>query len=67
MKAHMPGVIIKYNKQPGDEVKAGEVVVLLEAMKMENALRAQTDGTMGNIIAAPGATVSKNDVLCTIN
>ena len=62
----MPGTIIRYEKQVGDSVNKGETVVILEAMKMENALSSPRDGTVKAINFNPGVTVTKDDVLCVI-
>ena len=66
MKAPMPGMIVRYQKQVGDAVSKGDTVVILEAMKMENALPAPVDGTVKAINFSSGDTVSKDDVLCVI-
>jgi len=66
LKAPMPGMIVKYSKQVGDIVSKGDTVVILEAMKMENALPAPSDGTVQAINYSSGDTVSKDDVLCVI-
>ena len=62
----MPGLIIKYEKNVGDSINEGETVVILEAMKMENALPAPASGTIKAINFASGDTVAKGDVLCVI-
>jgi pyruvate carboxylase subunit B len=62
----MPGMIVSYEKEVGDAVSEGETVVVLEAMKMENALPAPVSGTIKAINYKSGDSVSKNDVLCTI-
>ncbi len=64
--APMPGMIVRYEKQPGDPVKEGDIVVVLEAMKMENAIKAHTSGTVKAINFSSGDSVSKNDILCVI-
>ncbi|MFA5465669.1 MAG: pyruvate carboxylase subunit B [Candidatus Cloacimonadales bacterium] len=64
--APMPGMIVSYEKQVGDNVKAGETVVILEAMKMNNNLTAPCDGTIDSIPFNSGDNVGKNDVLCVI-
>ncbi len=64
--APMPGMIIKYEKNVGDQVKQGETVVVLEAMKMENALPAPCDGTIKAIDFDRGDTITKGAVLCVI-
>lgn len=66
LKAPMPGMIVKYLKQVGDAVNKGETVVILEAMKMENALQAPAAGAVKGINFSSGDSVSKDDVLCVI-
>jgi len=64
--APMPGMIIKYLVKNGDAVKQGDAIVVLEAMKMENALVAPCDGKVQGIKFASGDTVAKGAVLCII-
>ncbi|MFO7645407.1 MAG: pyruvate carboxylase subunit B [Desulfosarcina sp.] len=64
--APMPGMIVKYEKKVGDTVNEGETVVILEAMKMENALAAPASGTIKTINYASGDSVAKGDVLCVV-
>jgi oxaloacetate decarboxylase alpha subunit/pyruvate carboxylase subunit B len=66
LKAPMPGMIVSYAKKVGDAVKQGDTVVVLEAMKMENALVAPVSGTILSILFSSGDAVAKNDVLCVI-
>ncbi len=66
VKAPMPGMIIKYEKGVGDAVKKGDTVVVLEAMKMENALPAPTDGVITALNFGSGDSVSKGDLLAVI-
>jgi oxaloacetate decarboxylase alpha subunit/pyruvate carboxylase subunit B len=66
LKAPMPGMIVSYSKQVGDAVSEGETAVVLEAMKMENALPAPVSGTIKAINFASGDSVAKNDVLLVI-
>ncbi len=66
IKAPMPGMIINFEKQVGDAVKEGETVVILEAMKMENALTAPVSGVIKAINFRSGDSVPKNAVLCVI-
>jgi len=66
LKAPMPGMIVNYKKQVGDSVTEGETVVILEAMKMENALPAPVSGTIKSLNFQSGDSVAKNDVLCVI-
>ena len=64
--APMPGMVIKYLKNVGDAVSKGDPVVVLEAMKMENALVAPCDGTVKEMKYTSGDTVPKGAVLCVI-
>lgn len=57
VKAPMPGVVLKVQVQQGQAVKAGQVLVILEAMKMENEIVAPKDGTVAQIVVAKGASV----------
>ena len=64
--APMPGMIVKFEKQVGDTVSEGDTVVILEAMKMENAIKAPAAGSIKAIKFSSGDSVAKNDVLCVI-
>ena len=61
--APMPGTILKVLKATGDAVKAGEVVLILEAMKMENEITAPVDGTIVSLNLTEGSTVAGGDLL----
>ena len=61
--APMPGTVIRIKKNVGDTVKAGELVLILEAMKMENEILAPADGTITVMNCTEGGTVSGGDVL----
>ena len=61
--APMPGTILKVLKASGDAVKAGEVVLILEAMKMENEITAPVDGTIASLNLTEGSTVAGGDLL----
>ena len=63
LKAPMPGLVLSVLVEPGQEVEAGDGLVVLEAMKMENELRAQHDATVAAVHVGPGAAVGKNDLL----
>jgi propionyl-CoA carboxylase alpha chain len=54
----MPGLVVSIAVSEGQEVKAGEALAVVEAMKMQNVLRAERDGTVKKIHAAPGATLA---------
>ena len=67
VSAPMPGMIIDYKVKEGDKIKSGDVVVVLEAMKMENSLTSPADGMIKKISFHSGSSVSKDDVLCIIS
>ncbi|MGI9433214.1 MAG: biotin/lipoyl-containing protein, partial [Geminicoccaceae bacterium] len=59
----MPGLIVSIAVKPGHEVKAGQELAVLEAMKMENVLRAEQDGVVEQVNVEPGSTVAADQVL----
>lgn len=61
--APMPGKIIKTNVVPGKTVKAGDVVVVMEAMKMEYSLKAETDGIVKGVACKEGDQVTLGKIL----
>ena len=65
--APMPGTILRINAKVGDAVKAGQAVIVLEAMKMENEIVAPQDGTIASINVSQGDSVNNGDVLATMN
>ena len=62
----MQGTIVKVLVEAGDEVEAGQAILVLEAMKMENHINAETTGTVKEIRVAAGDTVGTGDVLAVI-
>lgn len=62
----MAGKVVSVEVEEGDEVEAGQTVVIVEAMKMENTLKAHKDGTISNVHVAPGEAVEIGDVLIEI-
>ena len=62
----MPGMIVSVSAEVGDEVKAGDVILTLEAMKMQNAIPAPVDGTIEAIPVASGVQVARDQILATI-
>jgi pyruvate carboxylase subunit B len=66
VEAPMPGMIIRYEVKEGDAVKAGDTLLILEAMKMENAIASPQDGTVKGINFKNGDNVQKGDVLLSI-
>ena len=67
VSAPMPGTILKVNVTVGQAVKKGDVLCVLEAMKMENDIPAPEDGTIASIAVQKGASVNSGDVLVTMN
>jgi propionyl-CoA carboxylase alpha chain len=61
--APMPGLLVSVAVKPGDEVKAGEELAVLEAMKMENTLRAERDGVIAKINFEPGASLEVDELI----
>lgn len=61
--APMPGLVVRITVAPGDHVEAGQGVLMMEAMKMENELRAAAAGTVRAVKVAPGTAVEKGMVL----
>ena len=66
VNAPMPGNILKVNVKVGDAVKSGTVLVVLEAMKMENEIMAPKDGTVTQILVSKGSTVDTGAALVVI-
>ncbi len=66
LEAPMPGMVIRYEVKEGDAVKEGDVVMILEAMKMENSILAQVSGTVKQVLCKEGQSVQKGDVLAII-
>ena len=64
--APMPGTILKVNVAAGAAVKKGDVLMILEAMKMENEIMAPADATVASVNVAQGAAVEAGTVLCTL-
>jgi biotin carboxyl carrier protein len=63
LKAPMPGLVVDIKVEEGQQVKKGDTIIVLEAMKMENALKAAADATVKKIVAIKGSAVEKNQVL----
>ncbi|HKL08307.1 MAG TPA: biotin/lipoyl-containing protein [Bacteroidales bacterium] len=66
LKAPLPGNIFKILKSEGDEVKKGDTIMIMEAMKMENNIQSEKDGKITSIKVKEGDAVLQNDVLAEI-
>ena len=66
VSAPMPGTILKVNVANGQAVKKGDVLFILEAMKMENEIQASADGVIASVNVQSGASVEAGAVLCTL-
>jgi pyruvate carboxylase subunit B len=66
VKAPMPGLVVRVEVEPGQPVRAGQGVVIVEAMKMENELKAPADGVVASIAVAAGQPVEKGHVLLVL-
>ena len=65
--APMPGTILEVKVSAGQAVKKGDVICVLEAMKMENDIPAPCDGVIASVNVQKGASVAANDVLASLN
>ena len=63
VSAPMPGKVLSVNVKVGDAVKAGDVLMILEAMKMQNEIMAPADGTVSDVRVSAGQTVGTGDVM----
>ena len=66
VSAPMPGTILSVNVQNGSAVKKGDMLFILEAMKMENEIMAPCDGTVASVSVTKGAAVESGSLLCVI-
>ena len=63
VRAPMPGMVVRVEVEPGQQVRAGQGVIIIEAMKMENELKADAAGIVSRILVAPGTAVEKGAAL----
>lgn len=67
IKSPVTGTVLDIRAKPGSRVKKGDILLILEAMKMENEILVPKDGVITDILVAKGSQVSANDVLAVIN
>jgi biotin carboxyl carrier protein len=67
VKAPIPGLVTRILAEAGEKVQAGQTLLILEAMKMENEIRAPFDGVLRSIPVSAGQTVARNQVLAEVN
>jgi propionyl-CoA carboxylase alpha chain len=63
LRCPMPGLVISIHVTAGQEVKAGDTLAVIEAMKMQNILRAERDGKVKKLLAAPGDSLAVDSVI----
>ena len=63
----MPGTVVRVEARPGDVVRAGQVLVVLEAMKMEHQVRAPLDGRLAELSVSAGQAVDQGAVLAVVD
>jgi biotin carboxyl carrier protein len=66
LRSPMAGNVRQVLARPGDRVAAGQVLLILEAMKMENEIKSPIDGIVGSVTARPGVAVASGDPLCVV-
>ena len=66
LRAPMPGLVVAVPVEEGQEVKKGEVLLILESMKMQNELKSPRDGTVGRIRVKPGESVEQKQTLLNV-
>lgn len=66
LRAPMPGLVVTIPVAEGQEVKRGQVILILESMKMQNELKSPRDGTIGRIRVKPGETVEQKQTLLSV-
>ncbi|MCD7974463.1 MAG: biotin/lipoyl-binding protein [Phascolarctobacterium sp.] len=66
VSAPMPGKVLEVKCKVGDAVKSGDVLMILEAMKMQNEIMAPSDGTISDVFVAAGQTVNTGDVMIVL-
>jgi biotin carboxyl carrier protein len=63
MNAPLPGLVIEVFVKAGDEIEAGQVILIIEAMKMKNSIRSTRGGSISEVLVSPGETVAHKQAL----
>ena len=66
VRSPMPGLVLRIDVKEGEQVRAGQILVVMEAMKMENTILAPHNGTVRKVLVAEGTSVSEGDVLVEV-
>jgi biotin carboxyl carrier protein len=66
LRAPMPGLVVAIPVEEGQEIKKGQVILILESMKMQNELKAPRDGMMGRIRVKAGESVEQKQTLLSV-
>ena len=66
IKAPMPGLVVTVPVEEGQEVKEGDVLLILESMKMQNELKAPRDGVVGKVLVSPGDSVDQRQKMLSV-
>jgi biotin carboxyl carrier protein len=66
LKAPMPGMVVSVPVEEGQEIEKGQVLLILESMKMQNELKSPRDGTMGRVRVKPGESVEQRQTLLSV-
>jgi len=66
LRAPMPGLVVAIPVSEGQEIRKGQVILILESMKMQNELKAPRDGTVGRIRVKPGESVEQKQTLLSV-
>ncbi|HKZ68907.1 MAG TPA: acetyl-CoA carboxylase biotin carboxyl carrier protein subunit, partial [Anaerolineales bacterium] len=67
LKAPMPGLVVSVPVSEGQAVKKGDIIVILESMKMQNELKSPRDGTVARVKVKGGDTVEQNQIMITVS
>ena len=67
VKSPLPGIIVSVSVKPGDRVTKGQKLIIMEAMKMENEIKADSDGEIISVKVNPGQSVLQDEVLIEMN